>query len=165
MVLLGLAHMATALLVGCASVPSQVTVETRGGVLAGTWEGSIVATTTDEKGAPISFPVSIKLTIDGQDAHIYVRNGNGGIWLDQGQSDRFVLDARGTNAVIYSNRAGRIRTPDGSRWFETYLVAVTVKNADQLLVQWLRMVNNVDTSVDDPDHAGISAGQGVLDRK
>jgi hypothetical protein len=158
---------AVAMLGGCASGSRALVREeprnaVPGFVLAGVWEGSLVATTTD---APVSFPVNLRLTIQDREARVYTRDSPDSPWEEQGLPGGFVFDVNGTNAVIYANRAGRIPTPEGSRWFETYLVAATVKSPDQLLVHWLRMVTNLDTAVDDPDRAGTSAGDGVLMRK
>jgi hypothetical protein len=154
-----------ALRAGCASSASHVMPASTNGALDGTWEGSFTASTSDDKGGRITFPINLKLTITGKDAHVYVRDTADRSWAELGTPDPFIFDARGTTGVIYANRAGRILTPKGSRWYETYLVAVAAKAPEQLLVHWMRMVTNIDTPVDDPDHAGVSAGDGVLERK
>lgn len=153
---------AAALSAGCASAPQHSMQSSTD--LNGTWEGSFTASTSDDNGGRILFPLNLRLTIKGRDVHVFVRDAAKDPWAEQGLSDPFKFDAVGTAGVIYSNRAGRIPTPEGSRWFETYLVAVTAKSPKQLLVHWMRMVTNIDTRVDDPDHAGVSAGDGVLEK-
>jgi hypothetical protein len=133
-------------------------------VFDGNWQGDFTASTDDHKGGRISFPVNLQLKIHGRQARVFVREPSAQAWAEQGSEDPFLFEARGSVGVIYANRAGRIPTPAGSRWFETYLVAVTVKAPGRLLVHWMRMVTNIDTAVDDPDHAAVSAGDGVLER-
>jgi hypothetical protein len=103
------------------------------------------------------------LVIGGGTARVFVKDDDGS-WAEQGAPGDFTIDVLGTNAVIYMLHAGRIQTPQGSRWFETYLVMATMPNDKQLLVRWVRMVNNVDTPEADPDHAGSSDGEGTLKR-
>lgn len=158
----------TVFMTACAPAANQMIKpvpanEVPGYVLGGTWEGPLVASTTDSNGLPVSFKFDLKIEIAGRGARVYVRKYVGETWQEQAVPDGFVFNAMGTNAVIYANRAGRT-PPDGSRWFETYLVAASVKSPDQLLVHWMRMVTNLDTPVDDPDHAGTSSADGVLSR-
>jgi hypothetical protein len=77
---------------------------------------------------------------------------------------QFNVDFLGTNALIYIVHAGRIPTPAGSKWFETYIVAVTARTSNTLLVRWVRCVNNIDTKPDDPDRAFTVDGEGILDK-
>lgn len=160
---------ALALLIGCAPKPYQlVRPEPRnavpGFVLDGTWEGSLTASTTDAKGAPLTFPVHLRVKIHGGKALVYARDSPDLPWK-KCAPEGFVLDAYGTNAVIYANRAGRIDTPEGSRWFETYLVAASVRAPNELQVHWMRMITNLDVPPDDWERSGASAGDGVLLRK
>lgn len=158
-----------ALLIACAPRAYQlVRPEPRnavpGFVLDGTWEGSLIASTTGEAGAPITFPVHLRVKIRGGKARVYARDSADLPWKECAP-EGFVLDAYGTNAVIYANRAGRIDTPEGSRWFETYLVAASVRAPNELQVHWMRMVTNLDVPADSWERSGTSAGDGVLLRK
>lgn len=163
------AGLVIALLAGCASGPYQfVRPEPRNEVpdfiLFGTWEGPLTATTTDAKGDLVRTPFRLRVQLRENGARVYVQEPGDSRWKEQ-YPDGFVLDAYGTNAVIYANRAGKVPTPEGSRWFETYLVAASVRSPGELLVHWMRMVTNLDTGADDADRAGTTTADGVLLRK
>jgi hypothetical protein len=155
-----------AALIGCASVAQKSEIDYGVATFYGTWEGSFLATTTDSTGAVINFPVNLRLSVKKGDVRVFVRDDVEHPWQGVGGSRNldvaFSMESLGTNAIVHMLHAGRIRTPKGSRWFETYLLALTVETNRKLLVHWLRMVHNVDTAEDDPDHAGDSDGDGVL---
>lgn len=160
-----LRHLGLVAVVLCAGCASELRTEKGDPSIDGAWQGVFSASTTDEKGALISFPVHLRLIINGGTAQVYARDSAEAPWVEQDDDQPYVVDVRGPNALIYANRAGQAPGPEGSRWYEVYLVLVTLKSTDQLLVHWVRMVNNVDTAIDHPDHAGVSAGDGILTRR
>ncbi len=157
------ALLVAASLAGCVSTHPTPESRSERTVFSGIWEGSFSGTTTDSHGSPVSFPVDLRLVFEGDTVRVFARSDSGE-WQEQGVPGSFTMDVLGTNAVIYMLHAGRIPTPHGSRWFETYLIASTAVNDTHMLVRWIRAVSNVDTSEDDPDHAGFSSGEGVLNR-
>jgi hypothetical protein len=156
---------ALVVLAGCASSPAPTEADVASTGLRGAWEGVFAASTTDSDNRPVSFPVDMRLVVDGESARVFTRNSATHPWEEQGLPGPFEVRALGTNAIVFQNRAGRIPVVNGGRWYETYLLVVTSASPDRLLVHWLRAVNNVDTALDDPDRAGFASGEGALLRK
>ena len=131
------------------------------GVLAGTWQGSFKALSPTVAGAAVSTDINLRLVFAHGKAHVFTKEKSA--W-DEILPGEFNVDFLGTNALIYIVHAGKIPTPSGSKWFETYLVAVTAQTSSRLLVRWVRSVNNTDTKADDPDRAFTVDGEGMLDK-
>jgi hypothetical protein len=149
----------------CACVPhSNVRTPERApdfGVLSGIWQGSFQAVSLTPNGPAIPSQINLRLVFAGGKAQVFTREKT--TW-DEILPGQFSVDFLGTNALIYIVHAGRIPTPAGSRWFETYIVAVTARTSNTLLVRWVRCVNNIDTKPDDPDRAFTVDGEGILDK-
>jgi len=129
------------------------------GVLSGTWQGSFQAVSPTPNGPAILSQINLRLVFAGGKAQVFIKEEN--TW-DEILPGQFKVDFLGTNALIYIVHAGRIPTTSGSRWFETYIVAVTAQTSEKFLVRWVRSVNNIDTKSDDPDRAFTVDGEGTL---
>jgi hypothetical protein len=130
-------------------------------ILEGSWEGSFEAVSPTPEGHSISSQVTIRLTFHNGSVRVF--SGQGGAW-EEVAPNRFKVEFIGTNALVYLVHAGQIPTPDGSRWFETYLIAVAARTEDSLLGHWARVVNHPDVAPDDPDRAFTVAGDLVFRR-
>jgi hypothetical protein len=129
------------------------------GVLAGIWQGSFQALSPTPAGPAIPTEINLRLIFKHGKAQVFTKENSRWNEVLPGQ---FNVDSLGTNALIYKVHAGRIPTPSGSKWFETYMVAVTAQTSSKLLVRWVRCVNNIDTRPDDPDRAFTVDGEGIL---
>lgn len=129
------------------------------GVLEGTWEGAFETRSPTPEGHTVSSQVAIRLVLEDGVARIFA--GQGGLWKEV-EPGRFTVEFLGTNALIYLVHAGKIPTPEGSRWFEIYLLAVAAKTDDSLLGRWVRVVNHLDTAPNDPNRTFTVDGEVTL---
>lgn len=130
-------------------------------VLEGSWEGSFEALSPTPEGHSISSSVTIRLTFSSEGARVF--SGQGGAWQEVAP-DRFKVERLGPHALIHLVHAGQVPGPHGSRWFETYLIAVAAMTEDTLLGHWSRVVSHPDLSPNDPDRAFTVTGDVVLRR-
>jgi hypothetical protein len=72
------------------------------------------------------------------------------------------MESFGPNAIISSIDDGR--TPNGGPWVETWIVAITARTNDELLMRWVRLVNNTETPLSNPDSKYTFDGEGILMR-
>jgi hypothetical protein len=121
--------------------------------LAGTWEGTLKR--RGEKQAESQ----LRLLIARDQARVFLRKGNAWVEMKPGQ---FTITRLGPNAVLSATDSGR---DEESLWVETLVMALTLKTNDHLLVEFVRMVHNIDLP-ESSDHKRFSfSGVGVFDRR
>jgi hypothetical protein len=74
---------------------------------------------------------------------------------------RFSLQCAGPNAVIAAIDSGQ--DSDGA-WYESWVIAMTVVDADRALVRWVRVVNNPSVPLTKPSSKFSYQGVGMLQR-
>src|SRR5205823_4666195 len=81
--------------------------------------------------------------------------------LDGGQAGPLLVAVRWPDAVIAAIDSDR--DSDGI-WYESWVITLTVIDADRALVRWLRMVNNTNLPLTNPSSRFSYQGVGVLQR-
>jgi TonB family protein len=108
------------------------------GSFDGSWEGDL----TFLQGATLSQKESTtaryRITIQDTDVHVYSLRSDG---LKEIKPGKFHIEHVMTNAVLYAMDSGR---DEEGTWVETWVFALTQKDADNLLANFSRLVNNVD---------------------
>lgn len=110
----------------------------------GTWNGTLFF---DKQGFPATGsapPASMNLRIDihGEVVRVFI-NEDGR--LAEVKPGMFHIAPVAANAVIYATEAG------GGEWDETWDFAVTQKDARTLLVEYVRVVNNLGMRPSEPE--------------
>ena len=113
----------------------------------GRWTGN--AKCLYDPGLPAGEECDVRLTldIDGKVVSVHTvrtKNGKESVW--DVKAGRLTFAQNLTNALLYSINTGR--DSDG-RWAETWSFAMTLRDADHMIVQWTRIVNNIDLPTDD----------------
>jgi hypothetical protein len=103
--------------------------------LDGYWAGTLVNITGSGIAPPPDgeFPV-IRLQIDQRNVRVY--SGQ-----DEVKPGTFEITRNGTNAVITSIQSDP-GAPDGQSWVETWTFVVSLADANTLIVNYVRVVNN-----------------------
>jgi len=73
----------------------------------------------------------------------------------------FHLNANKSNSVIFSNDSG---TDDDGTWVESWVFVVTLLDNNELLVEWTRMVNNLDMPRTAKSSKFVVHGSGTIQR-
>jgi hypothetical protein len=106
--------------------------------LNGAWEGELVNITGPGIAPPPNDFGPMRLVIDGHSARVCMREGAA---FQEMKSDTFTVERNGTNAVISSIESDGGSRP-GTSWVETWTFVVTLADADTLVVNYVRVVNN-----------------------
>lgn len=112
------------------------------GILDGTWEGNL-----DPVSAAGLSPTrlrGVRLVISGQSVRVFIPNDGSPREIKPGT---FTIQRDGTNAVITSIEADPGR-PRNEGWVETWCFVITLRDADTLIVNFVRVVNNNDAPAD-----------------
>jgi hypothetical protein len=130
--------------------PALAALEAR---LVGNWEGTL-----KRKGdKPTESPLRIQITRD--QARVFHRKG--GSWLEV-KPGQFKVSRLGPNAVLSATDSGR---DDESLWVETWVLALTLQSDDRVLVEFVRVVHNIDLP-ESVEHKRFSVGAvGVFERR
>jgi hypothetical protein len=102
--------------------------------LTGNWDGVL-----SEKRTPTE-AFGIRLTLNKAGINVFHQNSVTGAW-SEAMPGLFHMSQQGGNAVLHATDSGR--DADGT-WVETWVLVLTCRSDDELLVEWVRMVNNVD---------------------
>lgn len=100
--------------------------------LIGVWQGKIAITDHPEE------TLECRLNITGDKTSVWVMVQ--GQWREA-KPGAFHLKAHKSNAVIFANDSG---ADEEGTWVESWVFVVTLLDRDELLVEWSRVVNNVD---------------------
>lgn len=100
--------------------------------LNGVWQGKIAIDNAREEA------LECRLNIADDKASVWIAMQ--GQWREA-KSGTFHLNAHKSNAVIFSNDSG---TDTDGAWVESWVFVVTLSDNDELLVEWSRVVNNLD---------------------
>jgi hypothetical protein len=127
------------LLIALVNAPSAFAQRPLIGSLDGAWEGTL----HDIAGrgldvVPNQPPGVFRIFLQDEIVQIFIRESDAFVEVKPG---RFTVQRRGSNAIISSidNDPG---SPLGSSWVETWTFAVTLKDTNTLIVNYLRVVNN-----------------------
>lgn len=129
------------------------------GGLDGSWEGEL----TFLRGATLWSPSKTtglrdRITIQGTSARVYA------IYSDRAEEVKpgsFHMEQLMTNAVISATDSGK---DNEGTWVETWVFSLTQKDKDTLLVNFSRIVNNIDLPLEN-DHSKFAvAASGELKR-
>ncbi|HYZ90576.1 MAG TPA: hypothetical protein VE620_14870 [Myxococcales bacterium] len=130
---------AVVLFFGCATAAQHPSSLTEGScnALKGTWEGTLPI--HHETNQPdVHDEITLRVAFGGERPKVYLVER--GAWMEA-KAGNFVGECLGPSAVIHAIDAGR--DSDGV-WVETWVLAVTARDRDELITRWIRMVNNVD---------------------
>src|SRR5882757_4815067 len=123
---------------GCTSLRPPAEQPADVSILSGTWDGSFqVATQTEYP--PFVSQVTIRLVLESGVASIFAKDDDSQ-WKEV--PGPYKVECLGRNVLVYLIHAGKVPTPKGHKWIETYLIAGTAVTDSKLLVRWLRVVNN-----------------------
>ena len=129
------------------------------GGLDGSWEGEL----TFLRGATLWSPLKTtglrdRITVQGTSVRVYA------IYSDRAEEVKpgsFHMEALMTNAVISATDSGK---DNEGTWVETWVFSLTEKDKDTLLVNFSRIVNNIDLPLGN-DHSKFAlAATGELKR-
>jgi hypothetical protein len=137
---------------GCSDSVSERTTEsdTR---LNGLWEGSIPIRDTEGEN------LDLKLDL-ARDDEVELWLIDEGDWVEA-KPGKFRVSRYMSNAVIYVTDSAE--DGDGT-WVESWVLVVTLRAPDELLVVWSRVVNNLDVPLADEHSKFSSQAAGVLRR-
>lgn len=127
--------------------------------LIGEWTGSFVAESRSDVGDAVTRNITMRISLSQGRRRVFVLEDRG--WEEK-KPGLFVMESIGPNALIYSIDDGR--TPNGGPWVETWIVAITARTPSELLTRWVRVVNNIDTPLTNPDSKYTFDGEGILKR-
>ena len=133
---------------GCAAIPKN-DIESQklrfarpiDKVLDGQWEGTLKKreplTSPDPTKPPVSDDVNLRVMVDGWTAKVFLLES--GKWIEV-MPDSFKIMRYSTNATaIAINASG----DEQGGWVESWAILMTVKNDDEILTEWTRVVNNL----------------------
>ncbi|HYD86818.1 MAG TPA: hypothetical protein VEA80_05040 [Vitreimonas sp.] len=125
------------------------------GMLDGTWEGDLGP--VDGAGLSPARLRGVRLVISGQTVAVFVPDNGSAIEVKPGA---FSIQRDGTNAVITSIEVDPGR-PRNEGWVETWCFVITLRDADTLITNFVRVVNNNDMPPDEPSarFSQIAAGE------
>src|SRR5262245_34390498 len=123
----------------CSLAPSPASSQ-QWGALDGTWEGSFVSIEGRGLSKPQGAWAPIRVVIDDVKAQVFLLEGGKAQEVKPGA---FRISRHGPTAVIYAMDSDSSQTP-WSSWVETWVFAVTLKDADTLIANFVRVVNNND---------------------
>jgi hypothetical protein len=102
--------------------------------LNGKWEGTLALK------SPRTGPLVLRLMFDDPAIRVFAKNSIAGEWTEIMQG-HFRGAGFGGNAVIDGTHSGK---DEDGKWVETWVLAATCKSENDLLVEFIRMVNNID---------------------
>jgi hypothetical protein len=130
------------------------------GTLDGTWQGSL---------GPINGPNLFKMTephivrivITGSNAKVYKSTKDGA--FTEVKPGAFHVVQLQTNAIIYAINSG---SDNEGTWVQTWEYAVTLKDRNTLITNWIDVVNNINVplSVDHSKFTAAASGDLVRSR-
>ena len=124
----------------------------------GTWSGSFAIEGNGIGGPPRADTLDLRLVLMDSAAKVFSKEQ--GTWMED-KPGRFSLRCAGPNAVIAAIDSDR--DSDGI-WYESWVITLTVIDADRALVRWVRMVNNTNLPLPNPSSRFSYQGVGVLQR-
>ena len=129
--------------------------------LKGGWEGTLPVRTVRSEGTDISAAreeVTLRLVFAGEQPKVY--SVASGTWMEV-KPGSFSARCLGPSAVVHAIDSAR--DADGT-WVESWVLAVTVRDPEDLLARWIRMVNNVDLPLTNRSSKFSSDAVGILRR-
>lgn len=120
--------------------------------LDGAWEGDLVNITGPGIAPPPNDFGPMRLVIDGHNARVYIRDGS---TFEEIKAGSFQVQREGANGVISSLQSDP-GNPPGRSWVETWTFVVTLTDANTLVVNYVRVVNNNNMR---PDQNGAHFSQ------
>jgi hypothetical protein len=140
------AAMATALVSGVAHAQSELTLD-------GTWEGELTAISGSGISPPPRHFGVVRLEIFRRNARVFMDG-------DEVKPGAFQIERNGSNAVISAIESDP-SSAQGAGWVETWAFIVTLGDADTLIVNYVRVVNNnnMAASEDGARFSQIRTGQ------
>jgi hypothetical protein len=127
--------------------------------MSGEFESQFTAVSPATGAENVTKAIQIRLLLSHGLARVFMLESAG--WEEK-KPGRLRMEALGPNAIISSIDDGR--TPNGGPWVETWIVAITARTNDELLMRWVRLVNNTEAPLSNPDSKYTFDGEGVLKR-
>lgn len=138
-------------LTGCASstanlpeIPQKRFTRSIETLLDGQWEGRLRMrepfASPDLTKSPVSEDVSLRVVIDKGTPKVFVLDD--GEWSEVMPNDLTIMRYR-SNAIITGFQASGT---ENNGWVETWSILITVKNDDEVVAEWGRIVNNLNPS-------------------
>jgi hypothetical protein len=124
--------------------------------LQGTWEGTFPIHVTTADGATADDQLTVRLMLSGERPKVFIVEHGSSTEAKRGS---FAARCLGPSAVVHAIDSAE--DADG-RWVESWVLAVTARDRGELLVRWIRMVNNVALPVTTPHSRFSAEGVGVL---
>lgn len=121
--------------------------------LVGTWEGAL------KRRGEKQTESQLRVVITRDQALVFYRKG--GAWVEM-KPGQFRITRHGPNAVVSSTDSGR---DDESLWVETLVIALTLQANDHLLVEFVRIVHNIDLPETTAHKRFSISAVGVFDRR
>jgi len=149
------------LMCGCATGAPRGASSTSGScsALQGSWEGTLPIYREEAKQSATREEVTLRLAFAGDQPKVFLVDR--GSWMEA-KPGKFVARCLGPSAVV--DAIDSASDSDGT-WVETWVLAVTVRDAQELAVRWTRMVNNVDLPLTNPSSKFSYQAVGTLQRK
>lgn len=146
------------LVCSCATAAPRTTASTAGtcSALQGTWEGTLPIYKEEAKQSAPREEVTLRLAFSGDQPRVFLVER--GAWMEA-KPGSFVARCLGPSAVVHAIDSAK--DSDGT-WVETWVLAVTVRDAQELATRWIRMVNNVDVPLTKPSSKFSYEAVGVL---
>lgn len=146
-------------LCGCATASTRPAPASGGSCdqLNGAWEGSLPIGGSGTGGSALD---ELKVRLIFTAGSPKVQHMERGKWAET-MPGSFQARCRGPSAVVHAIDSARDN--DGT-WFESWVLTVTMREKDALLVKWVRMVNNVDVPLSKSSSKFTAEAAGVLQR-
>jgi hypothetical protein len=101
-----------------------------------------------------------RIAIDGEDVHLFLAHDGG--FFENAEGAVHIAQVK-SNAVIYAT-AFSPPSADGVYWVETWTFTVTLKDADTLLAEYVRVVHNVGVPAGAESASFATRGAGEFKR-
>ena len=124
----------------------------------GAWEGTLSVHSETTNDSAVHDEVTLRLAFTGEQPKVYLVER--GTWMES-KPGSFRARCLGPSAVVHAIDSAR--DADGT-WVETWVLAVTVRDPEELMARWIRMVNNVDLPLTNRSSKFGSEGVGILRR-
>ena len=126
--------------------------------LTGTWEGTFPIETVPLDSSATPDEVTLRVVFSTGAPKVFsVERGV----LVEVKSGSFAARCLGPSAVVHSIDSARDH--DG-RWYETWVLVLTMRDQGALLARWVRMVNNATSPSNSKWSKFSSSGAGLLSR-
>lgn len=122
--------------------------------LYGKWEGILTSKEPERE------PLILRLNLDSVPIEIFQKNSITREW-NKIMPNHFRGSAFRGNAVIDGTHSG---SDEDGTWVETWVMVVTCQSKDDLVVEWVRLVNNIDLPSSNLGKTFSSSAVGVLKR-